>query len=464
MQALALDDFLRLLEPEGEPLGNKPDVPVRGVSIDTRTLQPGEAYFALAGERFDGHDFVQDAFAKGAVLAVVRSGWPGRDRIQGKGFLVPVADPLSSLQRLAANYRRRFELPVLGLTGTNGKTTTKEMAAAVLARKYRVVKTPGNLNNHIGTPLSLLQLEDRTDVAVIEMGTNHFGEIRRLCKIAAPTHGLITNVGSGHLEFFGTVENVARAKAELFESLPKEGVAFVNVDDPLVVKVAERVRSRFTYGFENAADVQGRFLGLNGRACARIAVGGEEIQLQVPGRHQIGNALAAAAVGIFWEVPLEAIRDALENYRSFSKRMEVHTWHGCTVLLDAYNSNPDSLRGALETLTELAEKSSGRAFAALGDMLELGKWSEPAHREAGRRAAGLGVAGLFLFGEFAPLTCAGYREAGGEICEIFSDKSQLAQTLAEILRPGDVLLIKGSRGMAMETVWESLRQRTPSFR
>ena len=458
MQPMTLQEFLSLLGSHEWAGPEARSVRVSGVSIDTRKLKPGEVYFALQGERFDGHDFLPDAFRKGASAAVVRRSWIQESQPAADWRLIVVDDPLAALQQVAAAYRRRFDIPVLGLTGTNGKTTTKEMAAAVLAKKYRVVKTPGNLNNHIGTPLSLLQLEPDVDVAVIEMGTNHFGEIRRLCEIAAPTHGLITNIGAGHLEFFGSVENVAKAKAELFESLPKEGIAFVNVDDPLVVRIAEKVPNRFTYGFESAADVRGRFLGLNHHALARIEVQGVEIRLGVPGRHQISNALAAAAVGVFWEVPLEQIKGALESYRGYSKRMEVYSWRGATVLLDAYNSNPDSLRAALETLATMARESGGRAFAALGDMLELGDFSEKAHYEAGAEAARLGVAALFVYGDFAGTVCKGYRENGGEECGVFEDKANIARELAQRLRPGDVVLIKGSRGMAMETVWEELHR------
>jgi len=432
---------------------------VVGVSQDTRSLRTGEVYVALRGERFDGHQFVPQAFQKGAVAAIVEKGWKPETPLPPDALLIRVEDPLYALQTIAHRYRMRFRVPVLAITGTNGKTTTKEMVAAVLAKKFRVVKTRGNLNNHIGLPLSLLAIDVQTEIAIMEMGTNHFGEIRRLCEIARPTHGLITNIGAGHLEFFGSVDEVAKAKAELFESLPEDGVAFVNLDDPRVVKIGEGVSRKFTFGFTGSPDVKGEFLGLDtfGRARLRFRQS-RPIQLKVPGKHQAANALAAAAVGVFWEVPPEEICRALEEFSGYARRMEVFEWNGIHVLFDVYNSNPDSLRAALETLAHVRANTGSRALAVLGDMLELGEAAEQAHFEGGRLAARLGVDVLLTYGEFGEVFCKGYRSEGGRECAAFAEKPALAKKLAGLLRPGDVLLLKGSRGVAMETVWEEVKQ------
>lgn len=458
MKPLPVEKFIRLI---GEKIN--PDAPfldkiVGSISIDTRTMAAGAVYFALRGEKFDGHEFIPQALAKGALACVVRKDRqadfsPGR-----QSLIIGVDDPLYSLQQLAGNYRSMFAVPLLAITGTNGKTTTKEMVAAVLEKKYQIVKTPGNLNNHIGLPLSLLQIEDKTEIAVIEMGTNHFGEIDRLCEIARPDYGLITNIGAGHLEFFGTVDDVARAKAELFRGLPENGTAFVNADDSRILAAAKMVRQQIRYSLHNDVEVRGKFIGLNADGCPGFRLQDQvDIQLQVPGKHQISNALAAAAVGIYWHVPLSDIAAALENYRSFSKRMEKYEWHGASILLDAYNSNPDSLQAALTTLSHLTSVQQGRAVAVLGDMLELGEVSEAAHEKAGEEAVKAGVTLLLLYGDFAEAFKRGYARAGGEQVRVYSDKSRLARDLQTLLQDRDVVLLKGSRGMAMETVWQELQ-------
>jgi len=458
MNPISFKNWFGLVDNIIEFNGIDPTSTIHSISIDTRTLKPGDVYFALKGDRFDGHDFVKMAFEKGASASVVNKNWID-DSLSEQNAIIWVEETLIALQTLAKNYRSTFKIPVLGITGTNGKTTTKEMIAAVLSNKFRTVKTTGNLNNHIGLPLSLLNIEDKSEVAVIEMGANHIGEIKNLCEIATPTHGLITNIGAGHLEFFGSIENVAKAKGELFENLNEDDVAFVNVDDERVVRIAKNVKSQFRFGFNGNSDVKAEFLGLNDSNCARIRLEDEmEIQLKVPGKHQIYNALAAAAVGTYWNIPLEDIANTISNYTSFSKRMEQFIFQKSLILLDAYNSNPDSLKPALESLHFLAKKRNGRAVAVLGDMLELGNLSEISHENAGIWASENEVEALFLFGDFAPFYKKGFTNSGGNITQIYSNKSVLAKGLFEFLKEDDVILIKGSRGMAMETVWLDLKQ------
>jgi UDP-N-acetylmuramoyl-tripeptide--D-alanyl-D-alanine ligase len=456
---MPFEEWIRLMGPGIEISGSPADYAVESVSIDTRSLNAGDIFFALKGDRFDGHDFVPQAFQSGAAACVVRNDWSDEENVSDERVLVRAEDTLQALQTLAANYRRRFTIPVLGLTGTNGKTTTKELIASVLQSKFSLTKTPGNLNNHIGTPLSLLGIDDQTEIAVIEMGMNHTGEIAELCEMARPTHGLITNIGEGHLEFFRGIDEVARAKAELFEALPEDGVAFVNADDPRITRMAQIVKDRITYGFTPGCDVSAEELGVDPTGCAKFRLQDQmDIQLRIPGRHQLSNALAAAAVGIHFEIPIERIATALESHAGVSQRMELIEFRNALVILDAYNSNPDSLAGAINTLSLIAQHCGGRAFAALGDMLELGVESERAHREAGELAAQNGVQGIFLFGDQSSFTQHAFKRAGGELAKHFKDKKTLAQAVWETLSENDVVLIKGSRGMQMDEVWRELQE------
>lgn len=462
METLSFQNFVEFLESNAQVDGFSNDRKISPVSIDTRTLVAGSVYFAIKGDRFDGHKFINEAFKKGAVACVVKNDWKSEKELPRNSTLIRVNDPLQALQNLASNYRNRFDIPVIAITGTNGKTTTKEMVAAILEKKYNIFKTPGNFNNHIGLPLSVLQIDNETELAIIEMGANHFGEIKHLCKISKPTHGLITNIGAGHLEFFGSVDQVAKAKAELLESLPEEGVAFINADDPRILREKSKAKKQVTFGFHEAA-TKGAFLKLDENGCASFLLQDKiEIKLRVSGKHQIYNALAAACIGIHFNVPLNDISSALSFYQSYSKRMERYSFAKKTIFLDAYNSNPDSLFAALETLINLAKNKKSRAIAVLGDMLELGKYSKESHHLGGEWAAKHGVDSLFLFGNYAEDYKRGFQKKGKKEAFVFSDKSILARELFNYLKNGDVILIKGSRGMAMETVWQDLQQMASS--
>ena len=458
MKALTLQNFVDMLGQNTQVEGVFEDIVINSVSIDTRTLVPESIYFAIKGDRFDGHQFVTKAFEMDAVACVVNCNWKSEETLFEKYTLIRVEDPLLALQDLASNYRQKFDIPVVAITGTNGKTTTKEMVAAILERKYNTFKTPGNFNNHIGLPLSLLQMDSKTEIAIVEMGTNHFGEIEHLCKIAKPTHGLITNIGAGHLEFFGSVDQVAKAKAELLENLPEEGVAFINSDDPKILKDRSKAKKQITFGFREA-EIKGEFLELDDNGCASFLLQNQvEVELQVPGKYQIHNALAAASIGIHFDVSLEDISDALSSYKSYSKRMEIYSFGTKTVLLDAYNSNPDSLLAAFQTLKYLTIKKRSRSIAVLGDMLELGQLSEEAHRLGGEWAAQNEVDSLFLFGKYANDYKQGFQNKNKKEVFVFTEKSVLANELFNYSKNDDVILIKGSRGMAMETVWHDLQK------
>ena len=430
-----------------------------GVSIDTRTLAPGELYFALRGERLDGHDFVAEARSKGAVAAVVEKRWYERQdaESQAAGPLFVVADTLEALQAAAQYYRSKFALPVLALTGTNGKTTTKEMIAAVLRELGPVCKTEGNLNNHIGLPLTLFRLREAHRVAVLEMGMNHFGEIARLCEIARPDFGLITNIGHGHVEFLGGLEGVAKAKLELFEALPPDGLGFVNLDDPILAQRAPQVgpaRKR-TYGFAEGAEVHAERVPPDASGFPGMRVQGRLIRLNLLGSHNLSNALAAIAVGLEFGVSLADMAHALAQVHVPDKRMQVSRQDDILVLNDAYNANPESTQAALQILNEVP--CSGKRVFVFGDMLELGDYAPEAHAEIGRSLPRFGVDVFLAYGPQAATAVAAALEAAPRMhAKHFENKTELTKELSDLLQKGDVLLVKGSRGMKMEEILDEL--------
>lgn len=433
---------------------------IRRVWTDSRTVRRGDLFVALTGARFDGHQFVAEALKKGAGGALVRRGF----KLPGTAFLIEVDEPLRAFQDLACAHRRRFDIPVIAVSGSNGKTTTKDMLAAVLAERFVTLKTKSNLNNHIGVPQTLLRLTPRHEAAVIEMGISGLGEMARLCEIAEPTHGVLTNIGPTHLETLGDVRNVARAKGEMLDALPAGGTAVLNADDAFYDELCARARGRvLSFGFSPRADVRALHVETQGPSETVVRVGVRNrarpfsVSLEVAGAHNVANALAAVAAGLAVGVGEGAIRAGLARYRPADMRSEVRRWRGVTVLNDCYNANPASMRAALRWLSEA--RGAGRAIAVLGDMLELGGATRQAHREIGVEAVRLGTDYLLTVGEPAADIAAGALGAGMPAdCVIAAhDQGALAERLRGILRKGDVVLLKGSRGARMERVLEALR-------
>ena len=433
----------------------------RGVATDSRLAKPGDLFFALRGESSDGHRFVGAAFAAGAAAAVVERGFDA-SRAPGKPLVV-VDDARAALGALARTWRERFRIPVIAVAGSNGKTTTKEMIAAVLAERYRVLSTAGNFNNDIGVPLTLFRLTRAHDVAVVEIGTNHPGEIARLAAMLVPTHGLITCIGREHLEFFGTVEGVAREEGALFDDLAarKGTVALVNADDARVRRAARGVPKMLAYGFRaRAAAMRGRKLRLDGEGRAEFEFRGprarawQRVRLAIPGRHMATGALAAAAAGAMLRVPPSRIARALGAMQPVPGRMESVTIAGVRVLNDAYNANPDSALAALEVLAAL--RVPGRKIAVLGDMKELGSAAREGHEEIGRRAAALGIDYVLTVGELAARIHAA---AGIPGAIHYEGRNALAEYLAELVAPGDAVLVKGSHAMRMDDILIFLKER-----
>ncbi|MBN2091207.1 UDP-N-acetylmuramoyl-tripeptide--D-alanyl-D-alanine ligase [candidate division KSB1 bacterium] len=425
------------------------------ILIDSRKISHDSIYIAIRGERLDGHQFVSEAFAKGAGAVICdEAGFKKVSATSPEGNYFIVSDTTLALQEIAHYYRQKFSMPVLALTGTSGKTTTKEMIGTVLDRKFNILKTSGNLNNHIGVPLTLLQLNKKQQIAIIEIGTNHFGEIKTLTAITNPDIGLITNIGRGHLEFFGSIEGVGREKTDLFRGLKSGGKAIINIDDPFLAPMTRELKNYVDYGIKNNARLKGKFLRMSELGNVTFMVENQEIALQVPGIHNIYNALAAVAVGLEFEIPFTEIKDALEAFKSQAKRMETLQLNQNLILNDCYNANPDSTAAALEVLNGL--QGAGRKIAVLGDMLELGEQGKNEHFQIGAKVAQLKIDYFLGFG---PLTKLGVEEASkqmGDRAMHFQRKSDLIQCLKELIQTDDVLLIKGSRGMAMEEVTEAV--------
>lgn len=444
---------VRDLEKIGKPLGIAPGWNGTGVAIDSRKVQPGDVFFCLKGVHTDGHEFAADAAAKGAV-GVVASSWKQHHEVP---FPIVVADdPLVALQALARNYRRKFEIPVIAITGSNGKTTCKEMMRSVLSTTFECIANPGNWNNEIGVPLTLFQISKSTQVAIIEMGADRPGDIKTLCEMAEPDSGIVTNVGVAHLEKFGTPERVAATKTELFDFLLADGVRVVNLDDPWLAPHAKTTKGLVTVSLNNAADYHGTIVATDRRAYVHLHVDTPEtakleIRLQVPGAHHAMNALMAAAVGMSLGVEVAQIEKALGEFEPMSDRMFMTEKNGYVMINDTYNASPESMAAALDTLARVEAK---RRIAVLGDMLELGSAAEDAHAQIGKTAAEKGVTAMFLYGDLSRHVA---RHAGSNVeARHFSDHKSLSEELKRYLQPGDAVLVKGSRGMHMEKIIEAI--------
>lgn len=426
-----------------------PEALAEGYSIDTRTLRAGDLFFALKGERLDGHDYVEAALKAGAVAAIV-------ERAQLKRYadvakLIVVDDTTVALQLLGAAARRLWGGKLIGITGSAGKTTTKEAVAHVLGARFAVLKSLGNLNNHFGLPMQLLRLETQHNIAVIEMGMSHAGEITHLCKIAAPDQGLVTNVGLAHLEYFGTQANIARAKYELIAALPAGGHAFLNADDPFVSQFGRDFRGKVTtYGIEHPADYRAENIDLRGVLGSEFDIAGpgfrERATLPLIGRHNVLNALAAVAVAAENGIaPSDAVA-RLASLTAGDKRGELLQVNGATLINDCYNSNPAALDSMVAAL---GQTPALRRVVVAGEMLELGAESAALHRECGRQMAGHGVS--FVVGVRGNgKSIAEGAASAGVASEFVETPEQAGAWLAANLRLGDVVLLKASRGVGLE--------------
>ena len=425
---------------------------ITGVCSDTRRIEEGNLFIAISGERFDGHDFVPEAMRSGACASLVSSEWhdgrPDRETPDAARIVVP--EVLPALQAFAGWHRRRFDLPVIAVTGSSGKTTTKNMIASVLGERYRVFKTPGNLNSQLGVSEALFSLRKDHGAAVLELGMNRAGELDRLSRMTRPSMGVITNVGPAHIEFFESIEGIARAKGEVLDHLPVGGSAVLNADDPLVMLQAGRSSARvITFGRGAGADVRlaRTRTGLSGSTFALSD--GASFCINLMGEHQVMNAAAAVAVGRLSGIDDQRIARALQSVEPTPMRMVYRKVGAVHLIDDTYNANPSSMKAALDALATAA----GRKLAVLGDMLELGDLGKAAHREIGERAADVAER-IITVGALAREIAEAAVDAGmpsSRVTSCHSNDEAAAEVMAEI-GDGDVVLVKGSRSMRMETI------------
>src|SRR5437868_8360388 len=433
---------------------------IERISTDSRTIKKGDLFVALRGENFDGHKFVEATAKAGAAGAIIDLKWNGK--IPAKFAIIRAEDTLLAYQNLAANYRKALSIKVLAITGSNGKTSTKDFAASVLGRKFRVTKTQGNFNNHVGLPRTILEATSNDEVAVWEIGMNHPGEVAPLAKIAAPNAAIITNIGVAHIEFMGTREAIAKEKGALAEAVPAEGTVILNADDPFSQGIAEQRRAHVIFagtkeGTVRAIDIQqsadgSEFTIIEGAHRCRA-------QLPVPGIHMVQNALLAIAAGRIFGLSLEEAAAGLASAPLTKARLQIKEIKGVQFLDDSYNANPDSMKAALQTLVEL--DADGQRIAVLGEMLELGQETQRGHEEVGEAAAAFGIDQLIGIGEMGAVISRAAEKAGLENSSIVESTSEAADLLIDLAAPGDLVLIKGSRLARTEDVIEAFAKRSP---
>jgi UDP-N-acetylmuramoyl-tripeptide--D-alanyl-D-alanine ligase len=450
----------------GALISGAADMDFAGIGIDSRTIRPDGLFVAIAGESHDGHRFVNhvlDRGVKGVVVAEGQTTHLPMDRIRADAVAcVTVADTVRALGAMARFNRNRGDLKVLAITGSNGKTSTRMLMDQVINKKMATLSTSGNLNNHIGLPLTLFRLTAAHRAAILELGMNHAGEITGLGRICEPDVGVITNVGPAHLEGLGTIDNVARAKGELLSTIRPGGTAILNLDDPRVAALADTIDHEVIYFGCNhqaqvrAGDIRQTEAGMD--FTLTTPSGSTSVALDTPARVMVSNALAAAAAGEVMGVPLKDIKAGLEAFSPRDGRMGIRTLgRDIRLVDDSYNANPGSMAAAIETLARM--RGSRRTIAVLGDMLELGTQSAALHRELGRVVGDARIDRLYVTGNFAEAVADGAMEQQMKAERIFcGTKAAIIERLTERLQPGDLILVKGSRGMAMEAVVEAIHR------
>ncbi|HVV70993.1 MAG TPA: UDP-N-acetylmuramoyl-tripeptide--D-alanyl-D-alanine ligase [Verrucomicrobiae bacterium] len=442
----------------GALLNGSPQTTIQKVCTDSRQLQPGDLFFALSGPRFDAHAFLSEVSRKAAGVVVRRDRVPAE---QGNAAVIAVDDPQVALGKLAAAYRKTLRIPMIAVGGSNGKTTTKELIASVLRQKLNAVWSEASFNNSVGVPLTLLRIQPEHQAAVLEVGTNHPGELGPLVRMIQPQYGVITCIGREHLEFFGDLAGVAREEGALAEALPSSGKLFLNGDNEWSDDIARRTSAQVVrVGLDGQNDWRATNLrtdkhGISFRVHGPAAAFCGEFRLNLWGRHQAVNALFAVSLAAELGLSRAEVEHGLAECKPAKMRLQIWEWNGVRVLDDAYNANADSMVAALQTLQELPCK--GRRVAVLGDMGELGAHSEAAHEEVGRRAAELGVGQLFAVGKMAPVMARGARNAGLNRVFEFSDVETAAAAVKQFMRNGDLILLKASRAARLEQIGELLR-------
>lgn len=452
MKPIKLSEIVSAVD--GTLIGEAKEYLITEISTDSRNIKQNCLFVPLVGERFDGHDYIEKAFSEGALAALTAK------ETAAKGTLILVKDTLRALQALAAYYRSLFSVPVIGLTGSVGKTTTKEMTAAVLSQKYHTLKTEGNFNNEIGVPLTVFRMEEAHEAAVIEMGMSGFGEIDRLAAIAKPELAMLTNIGMSHIELLGSQENIYRAKSEILSHIQPNGTVLLNGDDPILRKHKEEIAQKaYTVGTDADCDATASNIvsDVSGVRFDFSGLGHEfSVRLTIPGEHNVWNALFACVVGILYGVKDENIVRALEDFRPTNMRMDVIECGGFTIINDCYNAAPDSMRAALKVLGAYPKKR----IAVLGDMACMGNFSKEEHLRVGKIAAEEKLEELFTVGEQARYIAQGAQEHGmsAEKIHSFQTVEQACEVLAQTMEQNCCILVKASRVMELERVTRFLQE------
>jgi UDP-N-acetylmuramoyl-tripeptide--D-alanyl-D-alanine ligase len=447
---------------QGKVVGDSLETQVTRVCTDSRQVRCGDLFFALSGEKFDAHDFLADVAGKGATALVIATGKQHKaEGLSGAIHLILVDDPRLALGRLAARYRTDFDQPLVAIGGSNGKTTTKELLAAILRQKFETLWSEASFNNDVGVPLTLMKLESRHGAAVLEAGTNHPGELKALLQLIRPEFGVVTNIGREHLEFFGNLEGVALEEGAMAECLPPSGKLFLNGDNEWTPTIARRATAPvIKAGLQDGNDWRAASIrvgedGVRFQVNAPKAEFSGEYRIRLLGRHQVSTALLALAAGTELGVSPEQARRGLEECTPPKMRLQTWDVHGVRVIDDAYNANADSMLAALQTLRDFP--CHGRRVAVLGDMAELGDHTAAAHEEIGRKSAELGLNSLVTVGRFARVTAEAAQKAGMQDVTEFEDVPSAAARVKELVRPGDVVLLKASRSAGLEAVTNALR-------
>lgn len=441
----------------GRLIKGNPDTVVNSVSTDTRTIKSGDLFIPLIGDNFNGHDYIGKALEGGAIGYLVKE-YIDED---SDCFAIEVNDTLKALQDIAQFHRKKLDIPLIAVTGSCGKTTTKEMIYQVLAKKYNVLKTEGNKNNHIGLPQTLLRLTEKHDIAVAEMGMSGLGEISLLSKIAKPDFAVITNIGLSHIGMLGSIENILKAKAEIFDGLKSNGMAIINGDDRMlqIIKEKKGLRNIF-FGLDKENDFTAyNVKSINGeRTSFGMSIDGREFifELPMPGIYNVYNAMPAIVLGLHFKVEPELIMQALKGFVSEKMRMNINNLsNGIRVINDAYNASPHSMQEALKVMAQISGK---RKIAILGDMLELGDFAQTEHEQVGKGVAENGIDVLVTLGDMGRFIAKGALQEGmpEQNVKSFYRVEQIKEFLSENLSEGNIILVKGSRGMKMEKVVDYL--------
>ena len=446
----------------GRIASGNPDAMISRISTDSRTIQPNELFVPIRGDNFDGHRFIQQAAERGATGALVEENWSGQ--VSSNFALIRVPDSLIGYQNIAAAYRQSLSLKVIAITGSNGKTSTKDFVAAALGRRFRVTKTEGNFNNHVGLPRTILEATQEDEFAIWELGMNHPGEIAALARIAAPEAAIITNIGIAHIEFMGSREAIAEEKGALAEAIGAEGTVVLNADDPFSEAIAKRTRAKIIFAGIESGSVRAEDISQSARGSEFTILEGAHrcrAQLPVPGLHMVQNAILAVAAARAFGVSIEDAAAGLNSTALTKARLQMREIHGVQFLDDSYNANPDSMQAALRTLVEI--EAEGKRIAVLGYMGELGDEAERGHAEVGRAAAALGIDQLITIGAIAAKISNAAREAGLEKAENVATPAAAADLLGETANAGDLVLVKGSRSARTEEVIAAFELQHASF-